>query len=211
MTSGPVETTVYSLSDEAPRPSERRGDKRHLTLFRVGAILIDGRRELCLIKNISAGGMMLRVYGSVQPDQPVLVELKNGVPLAGRVGWVRDGEAGVAFDAPIDILEILANDGARERSRMPRVEVDALIGVRVGASVLRLRAVDVSQGGVKVQAAPALQPGAEAVVTLPGLPPQPGLVRWNENGQAGLSFNRPLALPDLVGWLQARRQAMRAA
>ena len=45
----PVETTLYSLSDEPPTPSgdcERREGERHMTLYRVGSILVDDRREL---------------------------------------------------------------------------------------------------------------------------------------------------------------------
>ena len=63
----PVETTLYSLSDRTPDPAERREGERFLTLFRVGTVMIGDRRELCLIKNISAGGMMIRPYCKVEP------------------------------------------------------------------------------------------------------------------------------------------------
>ena len=63
----PVETTLYSLSDRTPDPVERRDGERYLTLFRVGTVMIEDRRELCLIKNISAGGMMIRPIASSSP------------------------------------------------------------------------------------------------------------------------------------------------
>ena len=74
----PVETTLYSLSDRAPEPAERRYDERYLTLFRVGSVTIDDRRELCLIKNISAGanatqvkrGIDNAVYYLLDPQDP---------------------------------------------------------------------------------------------------------------------------------------------
>lgn len=210
MSNRPVETTLYSLSDEPPQPSERRGGERHLTLFRVGAIVIGNERELCLIRNISAGGMMLRLFTPVDVGQPVGVELKNGVPIAGSVSWVKDGQVGVAFNRPIDVLEFLSSEEG-PRPRMPRIETDAIIQVRQGASTSRLRACDISQGGVKVAASMELELNGDVVISLPGLAPQPGTVRWVAGGFAGLSFNRPLALPDLVCWLRARRQADRAA
>ena len=58
----PVETTLYSLRDSPPGPPERRAGERHLTLLRVGSLIIGDRRELCLIKNVSAGGMLIRAY-----------------------------------------------------------------------------------------------------------------------------------------------------
>ena len=60
----PAETTLYSLSDAPPQPaneSDRRTGERHMTLYRVGSVMLDGHRELCLRRNISAGGMMIRL------------------------------------------------------------------------------------------------------------------------------------------------------
>ena len=44
-----------------------------MTLYRVGSMLVENRRELCLIKNISAGGMMVRLYCSVAEGTPVTI------------------------------------------------------------------------------------------------------------------------------------------
>lgn len=211
MTSQPVETTLYSFREDTPQPVDRRGNERHLTLFRVGTVLLGPRRELCLIKNISAGGMLLRLYCAVRAGEPIAVELKTGMVVHGRVSWVRDGQAGLAASDPIDVAGILANDSFGPRPRMPRVETDAVIGVRQGASIFRVRALDISQGGVKIEAPPRLASGTDVVLTLAGMPPLPGVVRWLDGGFAGLSFNQPLALPDLVAWLQAQRSGSRAA
>ena len=111
MNSQPVETTLYSLSDAppVPRPSpDRRDGERHMTLYRVGSMLVENRRELCLIKNISAGGMMVRLYCSVAEGTPVTIELKSGQPIHGCVSWVNDQQAGVAFDQPVDVIDILS-------------------------------------------------------------------------------------------------------
>ena len=210
MSNQPVETTLYSLSGEPPQPSERRCRERHLTLFRVGAVVIGDDRELCLIRNLSAGGMMLRLFTPVEIGQALGVELKNGVPIGGKVSWVKDGQVGVSFDVPIDVLEFLSSDDGR-RQRMPRIETDAVIQVRQGASTYRLRALDVSQGGLKVELPVDLAANAEVVISLPGLSPLPGMVRWVSGRLAGLSFNRPLALPELVGWLRSRRETSRTA
>ena len=51
----PVETTLYSLSESPPPAPDRRTDERYLSLFRVGTLTIGDRRELCLIRNMSAG------------------------------------------------------------------------------------------------------------------------------------------------------------
>ncbi len=41
--------------------------------------------------------------------------MKCGQPIAGSVSWARDALVGIAFDAPIDVIDILSNptDGLR--------------------------------------------------------------------------------------------------
>jgi hypothetical protein len=207
----PVETTLYSLSNKAPAPPNRREDQRHLTLFRVGTMVVEGVRELCLIKNISAGGLMLRAYRQLDIGQKLQVELKTGEPLSGVVSWVRDQQIGLAFDEHIDVIAILSSSMEGQRPRMPRIETNSFVQVRQGASLYRGRACDISQGGVKIETSKAFAPASEVVVLLPGLAPQPAVVRWSGAGFAGMTFNRLLPLPMLIEWLQSQREDARAA
>jgi hypothetical protein len=201
----PLETTLYSLSDAPPRPDERREGERHLTLFRVGSITIGDRRELCLIKNISAGGMMIRAYCPIPEGTALSIELKSGQPVTGRVSWVKDHNAGVAFDRPVDIIEILSASSKGPRPRMPRIEVDCIAIVRDGANIFRLPVCDISQGGIKVKGEPVLEHSCDLLVSLPGLEPQPAALRWRDDGYLGISFNRLVPLGELVAWLQGVR------
>lgn len=209
----PVETTLYSLSDAPPAPSndsDRREGERHMTLYRVGSILVESRRELCLIKNISAGGMMIRLYCSIGDGTPVTVELKSGQPISGRISWTRDQNAGIAFDQPIDVIDILSTTMDGPRPRMPRIETNCHAMLREGSNVVRVQACDISQGGLKIRTETLLPQGADVIVTLPGLEPQPGIACWTENGFAGVTFNRLLPLGELVAWLHQRRETQRS-
>ena len=210
----PVETTLYSLSEAPPVPAgdgDRRDGERHMTLYRVGSILLEDRRELCLIKNISAGGMMIRLYCSIRDGTPVTVELKSGQPISGRINWTRDQNAGIAFDEPIDVIDILATTMDGPRPRMPRIETHSFAVLREGANVLRVQACDISQGGLKVRSETIFQQGAEVIVTLPGLEPQRGIACWSESGFTGIAFNRLLPLGELVAWLHEQREMQRSA
>lgn len=207
----PVNSTAYSLSRKAPAPSDRRDGERHLTLFRVGAMTVEGRRELCLIKNISEGGMMIRPYCELTEGTELTIELKTGFLVACKVAWIHDGAVGVEFDSPVDIVEILSSSSDGPRPRMPRIEVDCFATVRDGGEVHRMRVHDVSQGGVKLESSRIIDRGADLVVSLPGLDPQPAAVRWSEEGYLGVTFNRLLPLAELVDWLRATRDQLRAA
>ena len=207
----PVDTTAYSLSRKPPAPSDRREGERHLTLFRVGAMTVSGRRELCLIKNISEGGMMIRPYCELAEGTELTIELKTGFLVRCTVAWLREGSVGVEFDSPVDIVEILSSSSEGPRPRMPRIEVECFATVRDGGEIHRMRVHDVSQGGVKLESSRIIDKGADLVVSLPGLDPQPAAVRWSEEGYLGVTFNRLLPLSELVDWLRATRDQLRAA
>ena len=207
----PVETTVYSLRGSLPEPQERRSGERHLSLLRVGTLVIDNHRELCLIKNVSAGGMLIRAYCPVQEGARITIELKQGEPISGSARWSRGECVGVIFDEPIDVLDLLSPSGEGPRPRMPRIQVDCTAWVREGATVHRTRALDISQGGMKVECRTTIPAGSEVTISLNGHSPLKGVVRWNDSGSIGITFNRVIALPVLVAWLRDQRERLRAA
>lgn len=198
----PVESTVYSLAESPPQPPERRSGERYLSLLRVGSLMIGDRRELCLIRNISAGGMMIRAYSTIPLGTTLSVELKQGDPATGTAQWNDDGLTGVTFDKPIDVLDLLAPPGEGPRPRMPRIALECIAWVREGAHIRRTRAINISQGGLCVQSPVELTLDADVIVTLTGLAPLPGLVKWKDGDNYGIGFNRVLRLEDLVKWLQ---------
>ncbi len=199
----PIETTIYSMS---PRPPEedRRTDERHLTLFRVGTLVLGDRRELCLVKNISAGGVSIRAYCSLEPDTVLSIELKESQPVAGQVTWVGGSDAGITFDERVDVIDLLTSSVDGPRPRMPRIEVECVCFVREGAIVHRASLQNISQGGVSVEAPNPLSVGGEVTVSLPGLSPQAATVRWKHGSRYGISFNSVLSLAGLVKWLHER-------
>lgn len=207
----PVETTLYSLATVPPGMPERRHDERHMTLLRVGSLIVGDRRELCLIRNISAGGMLIRVYSAIAPGTRIAIELKQGEPVAGTTLWAQDELVGVSFDESVDILSLITAPADAPKARMPRLEVSSTAWVRDGAVVHRTRTINISQGGLRVETANGLPPGAQVTVTLPGLTPEQAVVRWNDGEACGITFNRVLALPQLVAWVGEQQEKLRAA
>lgn len=200
----PIDTTIYSMADEPPAGGERRSEERHLALFRVGSISIDGRRELCLVKNVSGGGALIRAYCTLEPGQRLDIELKERQPVAGLVSWVHGSDAGITFDKKVDVLDLLKTSSDGERPRMPRVEISCAGFVRQGAILHRVRVHNISQGGMSVEASADLAVGGDVTVSLAGLAPQAAVVRWRDGERYGITFNAVLPLAGLVDWLHSR-------
>lgn len=206
----PVDTTVYSLTPLPPGLPERRNDERHISLLRVGSLTIGKRRELCLIRNISAGGMLIRAYSPLAIGTRVEIELKQDEPVPGTVLWTQGEMVGIHFDRPIDIVALITASADAPRPRMPRLEVRCTVWVRHESVVHRTRALNISQGGIRVDSNGNLPVGAQVTVTLPGLPPERGAVRWADEAACGITFNRVLSLSHLVTWLGEREEQQRA-
>lgn len=191
-------------ADDAARAVDRRRDIRHLTILRVGAVVVGDRRELCLVRNISAGGLMAIVYTQLASGDRLAIELKTDHQIPGQVTWVRDSTIGVAFDEKIDVAEVLSHSALLDngwRPRMPRVPVDRLATLRAGARTYWVSTRDISQGGVKVEADQPMEIGGETVVTLENFRPITGVVRWRKDNVVGISFNQVIPFHELGRWL----------
>jgi hypothetical protein len=200
----PVETTLYSISSQPPGKPERRTGDRFVSLLRVGALQIAGRRELCLIRNVSAGGMMIRPYSPIAPGTPVSIELKQGDMVSGIAQWSENGLVGVEFDSVIDVVALLSGkDGPRPR--MPRIELDCTALLRHDGNIFRVQAVNISQGGICVDAPSRLPIDSDVVVTLTGLHAAAGVVKWKDGDLYGIGFNRAFRLDELMGFLREQQ------
>lgn len=196
-------------ADEPARAPDRRRDIRHLTILRVGTIHVGDRRELCLVRNISAGGLMAIVCSPLEPGDRIAVELKTNQQIAGTVSWAREQTIGVAFDDKVDVAEVLSNPAMLDngwRPRMPRVPVDRMATLRAGARTYWVSTRDISQGGVQVEADQPLDIGGETVVTLENFRPIAGVVRWRRDNVVGISFNQVIPFHELTGWLKQRQR-----
>jgi hypothetical protein len=200
-----VETTHYSLSTAAPERPDRRQDDRYVSLLRVGALVMRGRRELCLIRNISAGGMMIRPYSAIMPGTPLSVELKHGEAVHGVAQWSDKGLVGVEFDEQIDVLALLSASGDGPRPRMPRIDLSCSALLRRDGDVFRVRVVNISQGGICVNSDADLPLDSNVVVSVTGLHAAAGVVKWKDGDYYGVGFNRVYPLHELMAFLKEQQ------
>jgi hypothetical protein len=202
-----LSSTTFSLSPSVPKPPERRQATRQLATFRVGKLVIGRSQELCLIRNISSGGLMAHVYSTRKVGERLSIELKSDQQVTGEIVWLKGSNIGVKFDAPVELEEVLGAPSRAIRgwrARSPRVEIEARARLRVGARYHRVTIRDLSQGGVKVEMDELPATGEEVVVTIEGLEPVKGVVRWQTESCAGISFNQPIPFTALTRWLGIR-------
>ncbi|HYD13832.1 MAG TPA: PilZ domain-containing protein [Allosphingosinicella sp.] len=204
--------TIYSLSGDVPPVDDVAG--ADTADFWPGALTVGSIRQVCSIRKLSAGGAIVQVDGPVIPGERLDLELMTGEQLGGTIAWQRGSEVALRFDEPIDVFAVIAQDIVSqpgERRRMPRVElvVQALLETQQGTELVTTR--DISQGGAKLDVPFQLKVEERVLITLDGLPPQPGVVRWSTDHVAGIAFLPELRWQELMVWLKERRRRKREA
>jgi hypothetical protein len=214
------ELTTISFSNAPPLPPERRQTLRHVTVLRVAKLQTPRSEELCLVRNISAGGLMAHIYSELNIGEPVTAEFKSGQAVSGRVLWRRDGLAGIQFSEPVNAARVLADNHdyvpSSQQPRAPRVGIDVRARLRVGARYHAVTLCNISQGGGRVSPGEPLEAGQKVILTVNGLPPIAGSVRWCDRDHAGIAFDNPIAFEALARWVptmqaQARERQLTAS
>ena len=117
-----------------------------------------------VIRNLSVGGVMIDCPTGLREGARVNLNLRNLGNVSGSVAWVRDGRAGVMFDAPIN------PDDIRSTITKPKVRPTAIKGASLAP----------------------LSEGSYVEVNVPGVGRLHGYVDWIEDKRMGLSFESSL-------------------
>jgi len=192
--------------------TDRRVQNRIATMYKPVIVELDDFAGLCLMRNLSSSGMMGQIGTIFAKQAPVRVQLSQMHAVSGRIAWSEDGKVGISFDEAVDVAAIFA-DFSQNRSdgllaRQPRLPIRCKGTITLGTLSVAVEAINISQGGVKVNAE-CLCPEDEVNVRLDGLGARRAIVRWVQAGCAGLNFVQPLAFDELATWA-VRRQASAA-
>jgi len=189
---------------DAPPAGDRRQDPRQATVHLVAKMRTLGGEVLCLIRNISPGGLTAHVYSTLDIGSAVTFEFASGAVIPASIAWQRDSVAGAQFAARIDIATVFgwgARSTSPQEPRAPRIELDIPAMIRMGTGECAVTLKNISQGGAKIHSAELLEPGLKLTLLVNGLAPLSGRVRWNRDGFAGVAFYTPVPFDLLALWL----------
>ncbi|GGO96855.1 PilZ domain-containing protein [Stakelama pacifica] len=195
----PSEAASFSVDRRAPET------KRLVTTLLVGRLLFAGTDGLCRVRNISTGGARIETPATLAPGDPVQVELRGDIVLAGHVRWTGPGVVGMEFVQPIDTDAVLhgAQSDTDWHQRMPRITTQCPVTVRQHGRIVHADMLDINPRGARL--ANLQWPLAEGLFTLniPQLEPVEGTIRWCDNDMAGIQFTKPILYSALAEWLQS--------
>lgn len=179
---------------------ERRKSNRVRTVYRVARVQAKEGEGLARIRNLSDDGMRIDLGLEVVLNQWIRVWLSDSVSVEGQVVWTNDNECGLKFPMSIDSVDLLRRTAEQIRlgeARAPRVltKLRAVVSSQEGIRPVRVQ--DVSQRGMKLIHDGSFTTGLPVKVTLESGMERRGVVRWVQDGFAGLMLTEMFSVEDL--------------
>lgn len=186
---------------DAQPGSDRRGARRHATVLLVGQVRHRGIDAMCLVHDISPGGVMARFTTIPVVGEDVQISVRGMAAARANIRWVRGYKAGLAFDTPQDLSKVLGKEDGKV-ARAPRFAVSLATQMTVRGERTVVELVDLSPGGAKLIVDGPLTPGTPVQLSLPTAPaPLPATICWCKDGRMGLRFTFPLSMTMLADTL----------
>jgi len=204
--------TDQQLSLAAPPGFERVAPEgfversaRLVTILLVARLVTPSGDALARIRNLSSGGLMLETSVALAPGDPVRIELRNLQSIAGHIAWAKNARAGIQFDEPVNVADLLHPAPARGRNarvaRAPRLSTCCPVQVQHEGKPCRAMLLDLSQKGGQLRTARAMAVGDRITVTIPSMAPQRAVIRWTRDDIVGLVFLDTVPFAELDRWL----------
>jgi hypothetical protein len=187
--------TMHALSSAPALPHpERRSEPRQRTFFAVGKLVTIVGEHVCVVRNLSDGGIGIEVDLPLEPGALVAIETRGVPERPAQVSWVDGRMAGLRFTGEPGVA-------APGCPRSPRFRVVRPVSLLVDGAVRDAQLLDVSLGGACVATAGEPVVGAPVVIGVDGWRELAGRLCWFRAGAWGVRFTRPLAVPELAGLL----------
>lgn len=185
---------------------ERRDAQRQKMILRAGLLDQAGRLSFCLVTNVSATGMQIKLCTAPRTGD-VVIRVADESPIAGQIIWVKKDSAGIHFDENIDpetFLRLQQKLSPAKRRTMPRVKAISYAALLADGRTIQAVLQDVSCTGARLTTSRSLEVGTRVSIRLPDLPEMSALVRWTQAPDSGIAFETPIPMQLISEWIEGR-------
>ncbi len=182
----------------APHPfAELRGAPRYALMLRTAKLVCDSGEYLCIIRDVSASGVRLRLLHDLPQYNRMALVLGNNDFYFIELVWNKDGHAGFRFAGEIDV-DIFIDEPSQWPRRPLRVNIKRAglihaLGVTSSAGL-----VDLSQLGARIETDRHLALGQQIRLEVEGLPERFAKVCWRSGKAYGLVLQQSFGLEELA-------------
>ena len=176
---------------------DQRSAPRFTSLIRT-AKLVSGQGEfVCVVRDVSSGGVRLRCFHDLPRDPAMALELQNGELIEIERLRDRGTEASFRFATEIPV-ERLVHENRLYPRRLLRLNIAIPLTLRTLGGVVSAVTENISQQGCRVECAQPLALAQAVMVESSHLPGIRARVRWRRGGVCGLVFDDIFTLRDFA-------------
>jgi hypothetical protein len=177
--------------------AELRVAKRYTPLIRTAKITGVAGEFLCVVSDISATGVSVRLFHPLPRDGALKLEMPNGEELPIEPVWEQEGRAGFRFASPIDLSRALAGHGKwPKRPIRLNLDMPATLAGLTGRFDATIK--NISLQGAQVECAARLAIDQRLRLSSKVLPEIVTKVRWRNGRYYGLIFDNTFQFADLA-------------
>lgn len=180
-----------------PDFSDLRAAPRFSLLIRSAKLVYAGGEYICIVRDVSASGVRLRVFHRLPAEIAVTLELATGECFAIERVWERDDHAGFRFADPIDVHRFIAEAGPYPK-RPLRLRLDFAAKVTIDADPFAATIRDLSREGARIDTDEKLAIGQKVKLEAKGLPALMAIVCWRRVPSYGLAFQQTFTFEELA-------------
>lgn len=191
-----IERTVKQATVE--ENIESRTSPRFALMLRAAKIVADEREFLCILRDVSATGVRIRLFHALPAYQKLELELGSGERMGVQLVWQKEDHAGLRFDCETDIKRLIDESNAPFPRRQIRLRIALEAQLQSGGSTEKITLRDISQQGASIECSKFLMMNELVRIDIQSLPSIYAKVRWRNKPLYGLIFEQTFKLDDLA-------------
>lgn len=182
-----------------------RAAERFTLMLRVAKLVSSHGEYPCVIRDVSATGVRLRLFHALPAEKRFALMLGNGECYFIENVWEHEREAGFQFATPIDVAAFM-QESSNYPKRQVRLALDlpAALSIREFSSPVIIR--DLSQQGARIESDRPLAIDQHFRLKGHHLPEIFGTVRWKKGAAHGVVFQQSFRLDDLAKLIWTLRE-----
>lgn len=177
--------------------AELRGAPRYTLLIRAAKLISSQGEFVCVIRDISATGVSVRLFHPLPKCDHLVLELRTGEHYEIERRWERVNEAGFEFTAPVDVEKMVMEVGQFPKRGL-RLGVEFPIRLRTLTQRVNATVKNLSQQGARIECDALLAIDQTVRIESEDMREIRTKIRWRRDTDYGVVFDDTFTLADFA-------------
>jgi len=177
--------------------ADQRGAERVAVMIRTAKLVSAAGEFLCVVRDISATGVRLKLFHDLPDDVRLSLHLANGTAYRLDMVWQECGQAGFRFDRPIDVESFIHGHSGEARHPV-RLCLHVPVFLAAGALEEPVTLTSLSQQGADFESARHLAVGEPVKLWCEGQPCLIGTICSRSGNSYGVVLRSHFGIGELA-------------